>query len=227
MGQFNGLWDKTWALLLAPEFNQPVTPLAVPTEYAEAYKPENDLRLHFDAIQLGQAGELRSARISAPKIEIINLFFFPRNGFHLPVYALELVKLGPRPLIGVMDLLDFSQVCPSRTIELMQTAHQLFPLPYGSDPPDWYLACRSGQDFFVRPRTEEELNILGQTHLFVWETLLKWINQAVLGEAREQEKLAVFSYKQHHLQHTPGLRLLNSSFGNDWSRQFLEAYLFS
>jgi len=227
MGQFNAVWDQTRTLLLPPGFDLPVTPLSLPAEYAEIHQADKELHLRFEVLRLGQTGELRSVRIHAPKIAIINLFFFPQPGWDLPIYALEFVALGRRPVIGVMDLLSLSQTYQSQTAALMQQAHQLFPLPNADDPPDWYTACRSGQDFFVRPCTEAEFDVLGQAHLFVWKTLLSWIAQATPSEIEAPQLAAVLAYKTHHREHTPGLRLLESSFGKEWTREFLAGYLFA
>lgn len=182
-------------------------------------------------VRIGELGEVRSVCLQAPKIDIVNMFFFPQPSWHLPVFAMELVVLGTRPVVGVIDLLsllpELSCQEPARKI-LIQT-HADFPqLRQSDDPPLWYQACRSGLDFFVRPQEEDDLTALGLAHLQVWEGLLTLLQapRPLDNDIISVHRQNITAYKHHHRDNTPGLRLLQQCFGPEWTAQYLSEYLF-
>lgn len=180
--------------------------------------------------KISRCGEVRGVYIVSPKIEVVNLFFFPAAAYALPVYALEFVILSGRPMVGVIDLpcLDAQEAMREQVSAWMAAAHRDFPLPAAADPPEWYRECRSGLDFFVRPHDIKELQQLHAVHLRLWQDLTQFIVPGEIPPARDEatHRRALQAYKHHHRDHSPGLPLLNNSFGAVWTRRFLSECLF-
>lgn len=206
--------------------------LTLPPGYAHAERAEKNgtLRLRNTFYALPERGELRAVSISSPKIDIVTLFFYPEPDRQLPVFAMEFVELGPRPIVGVIDLCSLLAGINSTTAHLLRTTRSAFPqLVQADDPPEWFQQCRSGDDFFIRPRDQQDLDELATAHLQVWQTLLTLAAQPRRLESAEalahQQKIQ--DYKHHHRDHSPGLRLLNRSFGSEWTESYMRDHLFA
>lgn len=204
--------------------------LPIQAELAENRKKDTRFQARFFRTPWG--GDLRTVHIKGPKVEIINLFHFPFPEQALPVYAIEFVVFGKRPIVGVIDLkmlVDFEDLAEQST-EIMLAAHQRFPqLKPADDPPDWYEECRSGDDFFTRPESLDLLDDLIACHDYVWERLCTLANaRKRLPEAWvEAQRSAVQDYKDHHRINSPGLPFLNRQFGEEWTDRFLREGLFA
>ncbi|MGZ8218419.1 hypothetical protein [Methylomagnum sp.] len=181
--------------------------------------------------RVDERGEVRSVLITAPKIAIITLFFFPDPQWDLPVYALELVMFGTRPIVGVLDGLCLvpSMASEPPLIEHWRSARARCHLPQQTDDvPDWYRACRSGHDFFVRPTKTDTFAPLILAHQSLWKTLATWIAQA---QAMPRQRVgphrdALGAYKRHHAAHFPGRSFLKQGFGENWTERYLKEILF-
>jgi hypothetical protein len=192
----------------------------LPEAYAHAEAGGLHIRCRFYAVP--GRGELRSAYITSPKIEIINCFFFPEPGS--PLYAMELVVLGRQPQVGVMDAFYLlPDAAPeSKLRDMMQQCRRAYAdLPQADDAPEWYAACRSGLDFFVRPRSEAELLRLIQAHRQLWQEFTGLLRLPAITPQAEAHRTALAAYQRHHRDYTPGLKLLQNRFGADWTQGFL------
>lgn len=197
-----------------------------------AQNGKKDTRFQARFYRTPWGGDLRSVHIKGPKVEIINLFHFPDAEQALPVYAIEFVVFGKRPIVGVIDLkmlVDFEDV-PEQSAQILIEAHRRFPnLTPAEDPPEWYQECRSGHDFFTRPESLDLLDDLIACHEYVWGRLCALAEaQKRLPEAWvESQRNAVQAYKDHHRINSPGLPFLNRQFGEEWTDRFLREGLFA
>lgn len=227
---FGTLLDES----ISPLSPFPTEDVVLPPEYAEVQREEKQgwLTLKNRFISIKDLGEMRCVRIAAPKIDIITVFFFPIPYLQLPVFGMEFVVLGERPIVGVIDApcLMPKMTCSTNLQALMQSTHEQFPdLVQADDPPEWYAECRSGMDFFVRPRTLADLRDLALAHLQIWNGVVELFHFPLPLFDAEAEEYAnhIQAYKDHHRINSPGLRLMNRSFGEAWTRQYLTGYLFN
>lgn len=200
--------------------------------------PDLSSNQHADIIfsasfaQLPNGGELRSVHIHGPRIEIINLFHFPSPNRALPIYAMEFVVFGSRPIVGVIDAKPLNNHPFAHKIwqETLTDAHSAFPdLIRADDPPPWYEECRSGLDFFTRPETANGVCRLVDCHTRVWSRLAAAEAAAPLldMETTAAHATALAHYKEHHRINSPGLPFLHRIFGTDWTDRFLRTALFA
>ncbi|MCU0754395.1 MAG: hypothetical protein MUE46_04640 [Xanthomonadales bacterium] len=180
-----------------------------------------DTWIHAD----GCGNEARLALICSPKIEIVTTFLYPIAGRSAPLYAMELVRLGPKPVVAVMDC-----AAPADDPSLMEAQALLAAvrreapgLVQADDPPDWFVEARSGADLFFRPKDVAALHRAGLLHLSLWTTLLLRLAAAPAREVDAALAFASFArhYKDHHRMHSPGIPLLTKCFGGDWTAGYL------
>ncbi len=176
-------------------------------------------------------GELRSVHISGPKIQIINAFFFPHSHINLPIYAMEMVIYGKKPVVAVIDLLGMPSAITSqeRAKKILKESHSSNPLiEQGEDPPQWFKECRSGNDFFVRPKSLSDIPDLIEINLHLWKQFVKLYKQQPLSYIQDPKahQKEISAYKDHHRENSPGLTFLNRSFGSKWTTSFLKYHLF-
>lgn len=170
---------------------------------------------------------LRTVHIRSPKIEVVTAFAFPDADRALPVLGMELVRLGRRPIVGVLDLVDLD---PGSALgaDLLDEAHDRWPdLDNDDDAPDWFVDCRSGRDFFLRPEDDAPLDLLGDIHLWVSEQLFRRASDTAAAQDAPRHEAAIQAYKRHHRDHSPGLPLMNRVFGEAWTDDYMDGQLFA
>jgi Ferredoxin-dependent bilin reductase len=227
---FQKLIENTVAVFSAFPYQQ----LKLPEQFAKIERHEQDgvLSIENHFFQIADFGQLRIAHTHAPKINIIAVFFFPECDYQLPVYSMEFVMLGQKPIIALMDAVCLIQAMSILTIvkDFMASAHLTYPeFSEGEALPQWFDDCRSGQEFFIRPRELSEFATLEKIHLAIAENLTKLFQGAkVFDKANAAlHKSHLESYKHHHKINSPGIRLMNRSFGEAWTNEYLTAYLFA
>lgn len=180
-----------------------------------------DTWIHADA----RGNEARLALIGSPKIEIVTAFLYPAAAVAAPVYAMELVRLGPKPVVAVMDCAAPPQdPAHAEARALLAAARAEAPeLVQAPDPPDWFVEARSGADLFYRPADVAALHRAGLLHLSLWSTLLLRLRRAAPRPRAAADDFAAFTrhYKDHHRVHSPGIPLLSKCFGADWTAGYL------
>lgn len=218
MERFESLWQESLARAATVKDSHPI---ALDPAYARATRDALVLETAF--WQHGSHAQTRSVYIHAPKIEILNIFVFPEPDWAGPLYAMEFVALGGKPIVAVLEVLALSDHPPLKTsVEQWLThAHQLAPMANDDAPPPWYQACRSGRDFFVRPARMADFAPLAQAHRVLWESVLAYVPTPTHGQAKKLRE-----YQQHHAENSPGRVLLAKSFGEDWTEYFLRNILF-
>ena len=117
------------------------------------------------------------------------MFLWPSPTRDAPVYAMEFVVFGPKPIVAVIDAVGLAGPHAAKmSQDALTAAHMRFVLPQADDPPPWYQDCRSGHDFFVRP-TPEQMPTLGEAHHAVFDAVLGALLEAP-GCARPEQHLA-------------------------------------
>lgn len=205
-------------------------PVRLPAAFAFQRRGDTTFTARFARLPSG--GDLRTVHIHGPRIEIVNLFHFPAPDRALPIYAIEFVVFGRRPVVGVIDAKPLNPHPYAATLwrDSLTSAHAAFPqLVRADDPPAWYEDCRSGLDFFTRPEHFDGLGQLLACHAHVWSRLAAAAPAAPVLSASDQadHALALAAYKDHHRVHSPGLPFLNRTFGADWTGSFLRDALFA
>jgi Ferredoxin-dependent bilin reductase len=227
---FHTLIEKTMAVFAGLSCQQ----LELPNQFAKIERHEQDgvLAIENHFFKIGDVGQLRIAHTHAPKINIIAVFFFPEYAYQLPVYSMEFVLLGQKPIIALMDTACLIQPMMISTVvnDLMDAAHTDYPeFSQGEALPQWFDECRSGHEFFIRPREISEFSALGEIHLSLIGQLTKLFQNAdgLDKKTAALHKTHLENYKHHHKINSPGTRLMNRSFGEEWTNEYLTAYLFS
>ena len=207
-------------------------PTKLPDEFAHQQRKEKQglltLANHFGEVT--NLGDFRGVLIQSSKINIVTMFFFPSACIELPVFAMEFVVLSQRPIIAVIDAKCLLDDMHNRATvkEILSQIHRSHPLiKQAQDMPNWYIECRSGDDFFIRP-TLEELPQLSNIHLSVWQKIVDLFHKPrrLSAQQTQQHEIALKQYKEHHRINSPGLPLLKRSFGEQWTNSYLTQYLF-
>lgn len=205
-------------------------PLATDIAHCERDLGSGTLTLRNRCIDISWGYQLRLVHLRSPKIEIVTAFAFPRGDRRLPLYGMEVVALGRRPVVGVLDLLDLhpASTLPPLAEPILREAHEAFPdLPYSNDQPAWFEQCRSGQDFFLRPDDLDTLLELVDVHHHVMGRLAALGSSPDSVSAAADHDAAISHYKRHHRDNSPGLPLLHRVFGEPWTSDYLDGYLFA
>jgi hypothetical protein len=208
-------------------------PLPVAAEFERCTQtlPSGDLLLRTWRRGLAAQGELRIASIESPKIHVVTCFVYPHPALALPLYAIELVELGTRPIVAVLDLASApGDPAMAWAHAVLDQAHEESPdLVNADDAPHWYASCRSGRDFFLRPVDSTQTDRVGQIHQVLLTRFLQAIHGVGTRAPAEQQIWSVFAanYKAHHARHSPGLPLMQRSFGEDWTTRYLKTCFFA
>jgi hypothetical protein len=224
--RFNTLIQATLAALASLDCQ--AKPL--PDTFARIERNEVDgvlvMETHF--MTVADKGELRWVHIYSPKINVLTLFFFPHYRWQLPVYCMELVTFSAQPIIAMLDVVCLTAMPCSQVIEqFMSAAHQSHcALRQATDTPDWFEQCRSGQDFFIRPQNNDDMIALSELHLTLLEPIKVLLAQASLFTDHNAltHQRCLQDYKHHHRLHAPGLRLMNRSFGEQWTADYMNYF---
>ncbi len=207
-------------------------PQEMPVEYVTARHALPSGEVAIDTWIHGHAAghEARLALIRSPKIEIITAFLYPAATCSVPLYAMELVRLGPKPVVAVMDCAGppDDPGLPAAHALLAAVRAEAPDLPPAEDPPDWYAEARSGADLFLRPASVAGLHRAALLHLSLWSTLLLRLELASPRTAAAASAFATYTrgYKDHHRRHSPGIPLLTKCFGVDWTAGYLSDCFF-
>jgi len=228
MNQFSQLITETITLLqpLSPELH------VLPAEIAHISRAEQqgELSLKNQFLNVAGVGELRSATLSSAKIEIANFLFFPETDTQTPVYAAEFVCLSEKPIVAVIDAKCLLTGSEEQTVSglLQQARKQINYLSPETEMSAWYLESRSGNDIFVRSPSMEQLTELMQLHLQIWQALMELFSkpQPCNPQQARLHTQKLQHYKNQHRLNYPGVPLLNRSFGEVWTENYLKNYLF-
>lgn len=227
---FQNLIEKTATVF--GEFS--CRPIELPHQFSKIERNEQDGALAIENyfFQIADMGQLRIAHTYAPKINVIAVFFFPEWLFKLPVYSMEFVILGQKPIVALMDTVCLLESMPNSGVvkDILASAHLKYPeFSQVEELPQWFQECRSGHEFFYRPHDINEFLALGEVHLSLIKSLVTLFNEAEVFDKDQAElhKARLEQYKKHHEINSPGIRLMNRSFGEKWTNRYLANHLFS
>jgi hypothetical protein len=199
---------------------------AIPVPLAPGHAARTALGVHHTAHArlLPSRAEIRAVHLTGPRAEILNLFLFPAVA--APVFAMEFVAFGKKPVVAVIDAKGHEPAGQALAARVLRAAHARHPgLPRGDDAPAWFEDCRSGDDFFVRPADLGQFGLLTTVLHEVWSELLSALPLA--APATPRDALAVQHYKDHHRAHSPGRPFLHRTFGPEWTEDFMANMLFA
>jgi hypothetical protein len=199
--------------------------------HAESVLPSGSLRLSTQRLVSAGTGEMRAMSLSSAKVDVLTVFIIPEPRHALALYAMQLVSLGGRPVVAVLDahtLCDCRET-RRRTHTLLDTAKALFPVTSSQDIPEWYQACRSGHEIFSRPAPDDGLATHSRAHLWLVSRLLAQYadnDRRLDPEATEAHRERIAEYLRHHAANSAGRPLMNRAFGEDFSSSYIEDCLF-
>lgn len=182
---------------------------------------------------LTQHAEVRLVRLASPKIDVFSCFAYPNCERNAPLYAMEFVLLGGKPVIAVIDYLTLTHDANlnAQLDREMQSMRNTLRLANDSDVPDWYAQCRSGRDIFVRPSAQEGQEVfatLSDIHQVVLEHCL--VATAAAHRLPDSQRAAhdaqICAYKRHHSANSPGRPIMQKTFGDAWTEQFMNDWVF-
>ncbi|MCC5789364.1 MAG: hypothetical protein JJT75_07000 [Opitutales bacterium] len=199
-----------------------LTPQPLPDPFQTTEK-RGEIELKTQLYSLFNQWEIRLARVTSPKIDILNLYAFPFEKKDLPVVVMEMVRFGPKPLVAVADLIGFGEQSRLAARKVLRLVHSAYPsLKNSQDPPVWFQECRSGEDFFIRPQNLLEW----QTCCFAFRQLWKKAFFPLPGvDPSPEAHQALGQYKQHHLVNSPSRPFLQKTFGASWTEDYLHKVL--
>jgi hypothetical protein len=226
---FATLADTCLTLTGLPFHSLPLPPGYALAQAGPAANPVRCVTRHY---AIAGRAELRSVFIESPRVQIINLFAYPRPEYAAPVFASECVQFGAKPIVGVIDLASCpaDHDCRRRAAATLDAAHAAFPqLINADDPPAWFGECRSGHDFFVRPAAAGGFEPLFEAHFRLWtEWTAGLVDSTPTSPASTLSRSRwIKSYKEHHRVNSPGLPFLHKTFGEEWTEGLLRDHFFA
>lgn len=216
-----GVAERAWAERL------PARACAQP--YADRRgKAELDLRSYCWA---NDHTQVKCAYLSGPRAEIFNLMGYPGDPFQVPVLAVEIILFGGQPRVAVLDLqpagglASWSQAAQEGVRDCLRCLEpyraQLSP---GGELPEWARAHFTPWCIFSRPQSAQEMPFV----IEAFGALVRAWSQRFLPLDRSgPPQSGLLEYLAHHQHNTPGRRFLHTSFGPEWSEDYLENFMYS
>lgn len=174
---------------------------------------------------------VKCAYLAGPRAEILNLMGYPGRASQTPVLAVEIILFGNQPRVAVLDMQPAGGLAhwdPERRARLANNLGCLRPwrdkLSPGGDLPEWAVEHFTPDCIYSRPQSLEELPWVVEA----FRSLLQSWTENYLPESRPQDGVEdLQAYLKHHQLNTPGRRFLHTSFGAEWSEDYLENFMYS
>lgn len=190
-----------------------------------------ELQLRSWAWVSPSGSEAKCAYLCGPRAEILNLMIYPRHCLEVPVFALELILFGQQPRVAVVDLqpvqgLAQNPALRARLQKEMAPLHAQFSqgLGAGGDLPAWAQEHFTPWAIYSRPQSMAELPQILEA---VESYLELWLKRFYPAERpTPSDELALRHYQSHHCENTPGRRFLVTSFGADWTEDYLARFMY-
>lgn len=206
-------------------------PIELPGEFASQRKGNISFRPTFIESAMG---DFRAVNVYGPKIDVVNMFFYPHPDRALPTLVMQFVVFSAKPVVAVMDMHPFDGSPQSRELwtHVMQQARAsctpLMHTPPAEMPP-WYQECRSDLDVFTRPEKPQDLAMMTAAWLELWANFLDAFHRAgrLASNETSTHHAAIEKFKIHHAENSPGLTFLHRAFGEPWTRLFMHEHLFA
>jgi hypothetical protein len=178
--------------------------------------------------------EVRMVLIAGTTNEIINTWIFPHDAASDPVFASELIAMANAPRLTFMDiqvpgLKDEFQSTVAAHAALVR--HQFSDLVIDEVPPAWAIDATQGHFLFSRAASSQQFPRIQAGYLALLDSYLDLLAETqtrVLGVVdRSAARQTLHDYQLHHLEHSPGGTFLSKVFGQDWTHDFLNSFLFT
>ena len=176
----------------------------------------------------------RMVRIHGTRNDIINTWVFPFCPAQYPVYAAELIAVGPSIKVAFVDI-QVPGLNPHRLADVSRVtapiAHRYAALPCDEAAPHWAIDASQGHYTYSRNATQGDVDAIHHCYLAYLDAHLNLI----MGEKPVQKGAtvstsaddALYGYQRHHHQHSPGQKFLSTLFGHDWTFRFMTEFLFA
>ncbi len=195
----------------------------------QVMRDSGNIVVTYDAFTLAGC-DIRTVRLFSPKVDVFTCFAYPDPATVRPVYAMEFVQIAGKPIVAVLDLLLLipNDAIESHLDDVMTRARRNYAGANSGDAPDWFKSCRSGRDIFVRPLDVGEFAAFERMHEEIFQhvcglyvaTAPLGVDDAALHAAR------INDYKHHHCANSPGLPIMEKTFGAEWTRCFMNDWVF-
>jgi hypothetical protein len=155
---------------------------------------------------------------------------YPQNTVEIPVFAVEYIAFGSKPHVAVLDLQPTSgpngllgHHLVHNLTELSQSYRK--QLTSGGELPEWALAHFTPVCLYSRPDSPGQAEVLIGAFidfLKIWSSLYLPKESENLSDGESLQ-----SYKQHHVDHTPGRPFLTKIFGEEWTERYLRQFMYA
>ncbi len=179
-----------------------------------------------------EGAEGRCALIYSERIEILNLMIFPWASERLPVFASELILMGGRVQVAVVDwqMPEGADALSGADAAELAGLHGKWAgtLTPGGALPGWAERHFTPFCIYTRPRTEDETRAVQGAFV---EYLSRWLNRC---RGRWGDKKmewcggpALNDYLHHHVENTPGRPFLSKVFGEAWAERYFREFMYA
>lgn len=184
-------------------------------------------------------GDVRSVHLQSEKVDVFSFFFYPVKGLDQPIFACEFVNLNDKRLIVALDTphcedsSDSSSALASQHLLKDHFGFVKNNLPF----PEWYAECASPLAVFWRSDQLCVFKDLMSRTANTWQSFTVLLDPALDPDNKFRFELQTKSdvehdqfiqtYKHHHCINSPGLPLMNASFGEQWTNEFMHQRFFA
>jgi hypothetical protein len=180
-------------------------------------------------------GTCRMVLIQGSTNEIINTWVFPAVPSHDPVFAAELIAMAGSPRLTFIDIQTpaIQSDCHPIRNQTLALRKQFDSIRSDEIPPEWAIADSQGGYVFSRQLTADAFQAIQQCYKSYFLAYLGTLSsentnrekQYENGDHKSLERL--HAYQIHHRESSPGNVFLSKLFGVDWTKDFLEKFLFT
>ena len=184
--------------------------------------------LHYNEDKIA---ECRCVRILGRGTDILNSWVFPTNALVLPVFASEVLEFGHQPRLVFIDLQApgwNSQQKSQLAAELSELRDTNLLLPSTDTAPDWATQDGLGLHLHSRPGDPNFRPIIQELYSLYLKSWTDTTLRRLPVEAGSQVgREALSDYQHHHQESSPGNAYLNQLFGQEWTQDFYEQFLYA
>lgn len=229
---FSDFWNQTTSLLAGLGGER----LPIEANHHTRVCTDSSTRLSAEAWEMRQQSlaiaEARVVYITSRNAEIANLVVFSQIPSLIPGLMIEVVALGNRPRLAFMDFpspgMGHSQ--RAKVAESLEPLRRRYTqLPRQADVPAWAVRFSPGNFLFSRVIQESLPPEIFYRAFF--DYLGEWVHftstQAIVSTGISSKVAQeIESYKQEHLEHSPGIPFLEKFFGKAWTHDFMHNFLY-
>jgi hypothetical protein len=175
--------------------------------------------------------ECRCVRILGRGTDILNSWVFPINAHALPVFAAEILEFGHQPRLVFIDLqapgwtLEQKNTLAAELSELRDTK---LILPKSEDAPDWATQDGLGLHLHSRPGDPNFRPIIQELYsLYLQSWADATLRRMPIEAGTRDGQRSLSDYQHHHQASSPGNAYLSQLFGEEWTQDFYEQFLYA